>query len=82
MIIKFIDFRIFLISLALGLLVLYIYQPSPTTIYVYPTPDNKDKIQYRDKANNCFKFNSVKIKCPANSNNIHTIPMQERSKDS
>ena len=80
MLLKFINFRIFIISLALGLLVVYIYQPSPTTIYVYPTPDNQNNIQYRDKVNNCFKFNASKIKCPNNDKNIHTIPIQEESK--
>jgi len=77
MIHKFIDFRIFMISLAIGLLVVYIYQPRPTTIYVYPSPDNTENIQYRDKANNCFKFNSINVKCPKDTSKIHSIPMQE-----
>jgi len=77
MINKFIDSRIFLISLALGLLFGYIYQPSATEIFVYPSPDNTDNIQYRDKANTCFKFNPTNVKCPSNTDNIHYIPMQE-----
>ena len=77
MINKFIDFRVFIISLGLGLLFVYIYQPKSTTIYVYPTPDNINNIQYRDKANTCYKFESTQIKCPKNKNKIHSIPMQE-----
>lgn len=77
MINKFIDFRVFLISFALGLLGVYIYQPKLTTIYVYPNPDNTNNIQYRDKANICYKFNPNKTKCPANKDKIYTIPVQE-----
>lgn len=77
MINKYIDFRIFLSSLALGILVVYIYQPSPTIIYVYPTPDNVNNIQYKDKANNCFKFNPIKTQCPSDEKKIYSIPMQE-----
>ena len=37
---KFISFKIFIISLALGLLFVYLSSPDPTIVYVYPTPDN------------------------------------------
>ena len=74
---KFIDFKIFLISLAVGIFFVYIYQPSPTIIYVYPTPDNIDKIQYKDTLGNCFEFNSNEVSCPNNPSEIHSIPVQE-----
>ena len=48
MISKYIDSKIFFISLAIGLFFVYINQPPPTIIYVYPTPSNIDKIQYKD----------------------------------
>jgi hypothetical protein len=76
MISKFIDFRIFLISLAFGLLLVYIYQPASTVIYVYPTPDNTNKLNYKDKASNCFRFNPTEIRCPNDPTQINTIPMQ------
>jgi len=44
----------FLISLVLGLFIVYMFNPTPTVIYVYPTPDNINKIQYKDYANNCY----------------------------
>ena len=73
---KYIDFRIFIISLALGILLVYINQPAPTMIYVYPTPENIDNIQYKDKIGNCYNFTASEIKCPANKADIHTIPIQ------
>lgn len=74
---KFIDFKIFLISLAVGIFLVYIIQPKSTIIYVYPTPDNIDKIQYKDKIGNCFEFMSKEVTCPKNPEEIHSIPVQE-----
>ena len=76
MITKFIDFRVFIISLAFGLLLVYLYQPNPTVIYVYPTPDNANELEYRDKANNCFKFEAIETLCPNDIKKIHKIPIQ------
>ena len=73
---KYIDFRIFFISLALGIFLVYLNQPTPTIIYVYPTPENVGRIQYKDKVGNCYNFTASEVKCPANEVDIHTIPIQ------
>lgn len=76
MITKFIDFRIFLISLTIGLFIVYLTNDQPNIIYVFPTPDNYDKIMYKDKANNCYKFEINELQCPSDSKLISTIPAQ------
>ena len=76
---KYIDFKIFLISLAFGILVVYLYQPNPTVVYVYPTPDNINTVQLKDKADNCFKFNAVEVDCPSDKSKISHIPIQSNS---
>ena len=76
--IKFINIPVFLISLAIGLFVVYITVPSPRIIYVYPTPDNIDKIQYKDYADSCFTFTPHTVDCPKNKKDITTIPVQHR----
>ena len=80
MFIKFIHIPIFLISLAIGTLFVYLSHEEPTVIYVYPTPDNINKIQYKDKANTCFQFTSEQIDCP-DSKGIKEIPAQTTTKD-
>ena len=62
--------------LALGFFLVYIYQPRATIIYVYPTPENLDRLHIKDKANNCFNFEMQEMACPSDSNLISTIPAQ------
>ena len=76
MVFKYISCRVFLVSLSIGLLFAYLSTPTPNIIYVYPTPDNSDTIEYIDKADNCFKFNATEITCPIDKSTIQHIPIQ------
>lgn len=73
---KFISFPIFLVSLAIGLFIVYISLPKMKIIYVYPTPDNEDKITYQDNADNCFHFKSIEIDCPNDETKIRSYNIQ------
>lgn len=73
---KFINPTVFIISLCFGLLISYITLPSSQIIYVYPTPDITDKVQYKDKGNTCFEFNPLEVECPNDTNLIREYPMQ------
>ena len=72
----FISFPIFLVTFSIGLLFVYLSQPETTVIYVYPTPDNVINVEYKDKADSCFQFESLEVKCPSNKNDINKIPLQ------
>lgn len=73
-----ISFPALFISLVLGLLLVYIFNPTPTVIYVYPTPDNIDKLQYKDNANNCYEFSAQEVKCPDDKSLVNIIPLQSK----
>jgi hypothetical protein len=76
MFLDLINVKVFMISLSFGLLFVYLSSPTPTIIYVYPTPDNVKDIEYVDIANNCFQFESKELTCPANMKNVKDIPIQ------
>jgi hypothetical protein len=76
MISKYIDVPIFIVSLIVGLLIMYYTMPDLRKIYVYPTPENVDLLQYKDKAGNCFSYKEKEVACPTNQNKIAKIPVQ------
>jgi hypothetical protein len=74
---NYISLPIFLISFAIGLFCIYVIGPEIKTIYIYPSPQNYLKIQYKDISDQCFKFNPVETKCPINPFSIKSIPIQK-----
>lgn len=76
MIFKYISLPIFLISFAIGIFFVYILGPEKKEIYIYPTPENIDRILFKDDTNTCFEFEQVEVKCPKNDSDISTIPVQ------
>ena len=76
MILNYISIPVFLISFAIGLFFVYILGPEMKTIYIYPTPENVDKILFRDKADNCFTFQEQMVDCPKDETLISSIPIQ------
>lgn len=73
---KYINIPAFLISLAIGIFFVYVTVPDMRKIYVYPTPENVDTVQYKDKTNSCFEFKQEKVSCPINESSISKIPPQ------
>ena len=74
---NYISLPIFLISFSIGLFCVYIIGPETKPIYIYPSPQNYMKTQYKDSANQCFDFKPVETKCPINPLSVKTIPIQK-----
>ena len=72
---KFINIPIFLISFALGIFAVYIFTDENRKILVYPTHENAEVLQYRDKTGNCFSIREESVICPAKES-ISEIPAQ------
>jgi hypothetical protein len=75
MITKYINLTVFILSFSLGIFAVYVTLPDERKVIVYPSPDNIDYIQYKDKAGNCFKVKQTKTKCQDNFK-IFNIPPQ------
>ena len=73
---KFISVPIFLISLSVGVLFTYLTTPRPNIIFVYPTPENIDDIQYKDESGTCFRFEPKEQVCPSDKSHVRTYPVQ------
>ena len=72
---KLIDFPVFIISLCIGLFFAYMIAPNPDIIFVYPTPDNRNKLLFKDKAGVCHSFTPHKVKCPTDKSRIRKYPI-------
>ena len=46
------------------------------TIYIYPSPENVNKVLFKDKADNCFLFEEEVVECPKDKTTIFGIPIQ------
>lgn len=76
MLLNYISLPVFLISFAIGILFIYLMGPEIKSIYIYPSPENVDKVLFKDKADNCFYFEEEYLECPKDDNLISKIPMQ------
>jgi hypothetical protein len=69
----FINIYLFILSFVFGLIYMYFNKNKKKDVFVYPTPDNLNKIQYKDLADNCFQFKSTPANC---TNDSEVIPIQ------
>jgi hypothetical protein len=76
MIFDYISLPVFIISFAIGLFFIYILGPEMKVVHVYPSPENVDKILFKDKADNCFYFEEQEVECPKDETEISQIPIQ------
>lgn len=70
MIFRYLNLKLFIISLAIGLLYVYIAEEYKTTIFIYPTPEHIKKYNFRDKTDTCFTYELEKVECPLNVTNV------------
>jgi hypothetical protein len=70
---KYINLTAFILSLALGIFLVYINNPPPKVVIIYPTKDNEKMFQFRDKGYNCYQLEQTKQKC---NKKAEDIPLQ------
>ena len=76
MLLNYVSLAVFIISFAIGLFIAYIMGPENKIVYIYPSPENINQVLFKDKADNCFSFKSIQVKCPSDRSKINTIPIQ------
>jgi hypothetical protein len=73
---KYINVPVFIATLVIGIIVMYVTMPDTRKIFVYPSPENIDILQYRDKTGGCFTMKQKETPCPKNEKDIAKIPVQ------
>ena len=70
---KLVYIAAFIASLILGTIFLYLSPTEYKTVVVYPTPNNLNKIQYKDEIDNCFQFSAKLVDC---GKDVKKIPIK------
>jgi len=74
---KYVSIPIFALSFIFGLIAVYIIgNGEMRKIYVYPTPENLEKIQYKDSTDTCFEFKQKEVACSSNPDEMKKMPIQ------
>lgn len=73
---KYISLPVFIISLAVGILCVYLWGDDRKVVYVFPTPENVKSVQYQDYNDTCYYYDYKKVTCPKDENKISEIPIQ------
>jgi hypothetical protein len=76
MLLNYISIPVFIISFAVGLFFVYVLGPKMKKILIYPSPENVDKVLFKDNADNCFYYKPVEVSCPSDESKITSIPIQ------
>jgi hypothetical protein len=77
MLFDYINFKFFLLSLAVGLFFVYIVDTPKKVIYITPNIDNVDKVLYKDNSDKCYKYEANEVTCPSNSKKIEPLELQK-----
>jgi hypothetical protein len=77
MLFKYINLKIFIISLAVGLFYIYITDEYKPIMVIYPTPENIKEYQYKDKTDNCYTYDLNEVECPEDSTKFQTVKVQK-----
>ena len=76
MLLNYISIPVFIISFSIGLFFIYVLGPKMKKILIYPSPENVDKVLFKDNAVNCFYFKQVQVDCPSDESKITNTPIQ------
>ena len=64
---------LFFAAFSVGYFLLFLSPIEYKTVFLYPTPRNYEKIQYKDRAGTCFHLKANKVPCDGS---VKEIPAQ------
>ncbi len=68
--------NVFLYSLAIGMLLVYLMGADKKVIYVYPNMASYQDIMFQDTSHQCYQYKPVETSCPYDESRIKKLPIQ------
>lgn len=59
----FFNFRAFIISFAIGIFFVYVFQPPKRIVYKFPNPESAKRDIYQDANGTCYKIEAAETRC-------------------
>jgi hypothetical protein len=73
---KYLNLKFLIAGIAIGIIILYVYNGDKAEIVKFPHPENVGKLVYKDNNNLCYKFKAKEVDCAENADKIETYPFQ------
>lgn len=64
-------------GIIIGIIGIFFIKPEKTIIYKYPTPENADKLVYKDKNGVCYKYLTKEVDCDKNEARLKDFPLNK-----
>jgi hypothetical protein len=65
----------FLLGIVVGVISVYYVTPAMSTVIKYPTPQEVDKLIYKDKNGVCYQYTTKDVNCDANETRLRSFPL-------
>jgi hypothetical protein len=75
--IKHIDFIPLVVGITVGIVAILCIKPEQSVVRKYPTPENANKLIYKDKNDVCYRYTVKKVDCDKNESKIKDFPLSK-----
>lgn len=66
-----------LVGIVIGIIGILFINPEKNVIYKYPTPENAEKIVYKDKNGVCYTYKANSVDCDKNESRLKDFPLNK-----
>lgn len=66
-----------IIGLTIGIIIVFFIKPTKNVVHKYPTPENSDKLTYKDKNGVCYKYLAKEVDCDKNESRLKDFPLSK-----
>lgn len=67
----------FILGLIVGIIGILCINPEKNITYKYPTPENSDKLIYKDNNGICYRYKATEVNCDKNESKLKPFPLSK-----